>query len=121
MSRGLRLMNDWILVKMDPDSNKTLSGTLYKPDEAYETALRTGKVMAVGPGPLAKKGEDRYLDFRIPVGVEVGEGVVFNRVIAIKTKTAEALHQVVLEEDEALIRPNDILLAFDHSNPPVFE
>jgi len=113
-------MNDWILVKMDPDSNKTLSGTLFKPDEAYETALRTGKVIAVGPGPMAKKGEE-YLGFRIPTGLEPGDGVVFNRVVASLTKTAEALHQHALEEDEALIRPNDVMLVFDHNDPPRFE
>jgi co-chaperonin GroES (HSP10) len=121
MSSRLRLMNDWILVKMDPDSDKTLSGSLFRPENAYETALCTGEVKAVGPGPLARKNEDVYLDKRIPVGVEPGEGVVFNRVVAKLTKTAESLHQFVLEEDEALLRPNDIMLVYDRKEKPRFE
>jgi len=120
MTGRLRLMNDWILVKMDPDSKKTLSGTLFKPDEAYETAMRTGRVIDVGPGPMAKQ-HGQCLGFRVPTGLEPGDGVLFNRIIASRTKTAEALHQAILEEDECLIRPADILIVFDHNDPPRFE
>jgi len=108
---SLRLMNDWILVRMDPDSLEVAHGLLIRPEKAYDTILRTGEVMQVGPGPMAKNTAGECLGSRIPLGVEVGEGVVFNRVIASLTKTAEALHQHVLEKDEALIRPNDILLS----------
>jgi len=114
-------MNDWVLVKMDPQSERTISGILYKPDGAYETILRTGFVVDVGPGPLAKKGEDRYLDFHVPTGLEKGDGVVFNDIIATKTKTAEAVRQAALGKDECLIRPNDVLLVFDREHPPRFE
>jgi co-chaperonin GroES (HSP10) len=119
MKKRLRLLGDNILVKMDPDADKVAGGLLFKPEEAYETILRTGEVIAVGPGRHAKRGE-RDLGTRIPLGVEVGEGVVFNRFIASNTKTAEALHQFVLEKSEALIRPNDILLAYDRKNPISF-
>lgn len=121
MAGRLRLMNNWLLVKMDPESNKTLSGTLFRPEIAYETILRTGVVISVGPGPWAVNKSGECKGFRIPTGLEPGMGVVFNKVVAELTKTAEALHQYVLEEDEALLRPNDVLLVFDPNERPVFE
>jgi len=117
----IRPLNDWVLVQMDPEDNKVSGGLLVRPDIALTTILRTGVVKAVGPGPVAKKGSDTYLDKTVPTGLEPGDGVVFNRVIASMTKTAEALHQAVLSENEALIRPNDILLVYDRKEPLRFE
>lgn len=117
--KELRLLGDNILVRMDPDTDKVLGGLLFKPEDAYETIMRTGEVISVGPGRWATDG-DTPLDKRIPIGVEVGEGVVFNRFIASHTKTAEQLHQFVLEKDEAIIAPRDILLVYDRKNAPSF-
>lgn len=114
MSRRLRLMGDRILLRMDPESNKVASGLLFKPDDAHETILRTGEVIDVGPGRWAEKENKR-----IPVGVEIGEGVVFVKFVATSTKTAESL-QAHLSKDEALITPNDILLVYDRKDPPRF-
>lgn len=116
MKKKLRLMGDNILVRMDAESNRTASGVLFKPDDALETILRTGEVIAVGPGKFAKRG-DQDLNTRVPICVEVGEGVVFNRFVATHTKTAEALHQFALDKDEALIKPSDILLVYDRKEP----
>lgn len=118
MPKGLRLMNDWILIQLDEDTNILPSG-LIKPDGAYDTVLKTGKVMQVGPGRWAEKDECP-LNVRIPVGVEVGDGVVFNRFVATKTETAKAVRQAALSENEALIRPSDVMLIFDHKNKPRF-
>jgi co-chaperonin GroES (HSP10) len=106
--KALRLMGDRILVKMDPEKDTVAGGVLFKPDDAYETILRTGVVTQVGPGKWTKDGKKR-----MPVGVEVGEGVVFNRFIASDTKTAQALHGAVLEPDEGLLDPKDILVVYD--------
>lgn len=115
MSRHrLRLMGDRILVKIDPESEKTASGLLFKPDDAHETIVQTGEVIDVGPGRWAEK-EHR----RIPVGVEPGEGVVFVKFVATSTKTAESL-KAHLSKDEAILQPGDILLAYDRSDPPQF-
>jgi len=114
MSRRLRLMNDRILLRLDPESNKVASGLLFKPDDAHESILRTGEVIDVGPGRWADKG-----DQRIPVGVEIGEGVLFIKFVATSTKTAESL-QAHLAKDEALITPNDVLLVYDRKDPPRF-
>lgn len=116
MRRSMKLMGDNVLVKMDPDKELTSSGIIIKPKEAMETIMRTGVVVAVGPGKYAKKGE-RDLDKRVPIPLEVGDGVVFNRFVASNTKTAEALHQHVLDDDEALIKGSDVLLAYDRGRP----
>jgi len=118
MKKKLRLMGDNILIRLDPESEKSSSGIIIKPGEAMETILRTGEIIAVGPGKHAKD-KDRDLDKRVPMVVEVGEGVVINRFIASNTKTAEALHQFILDNDEALIKAGDILLVYDRKKPIV--
>ena len=112
MQKRLRLMGDNILVRLDEDSELTSSGIIVRPTDAMETIFRTGEVVAVGPGRRSKKGDNL-----VPVGVEVGEGVVLNRFVVTNTKTAEALHQFILETDEGLIKGSDILLLYDRKNP----
>lgn len=112
MKKRLRLMGDNILVKLDSESSMTSSGLIVRPREAVETILRTGEVIATGPGKRSKKG-----DKLVPTGVEVGDGVVFNRFVASNTKTAEALHQYVLDENEGLIKGSDVLLVYDRESP----
>jgi len=116
MKKRLRLMGDNILIRLDTESEKTSSGIIFRPNEAMETILRTGEVISVGPGRWAKN-KDIDLDMRIPMVVEVGEGVIINRFIASNTKTAETLHQFILDEDEALIKASDILLVYDRKTP----
>lgn len=116
MKKKLRLVGDNILIKLDPESEMTSSGIIIRPTEALETILRTGVVIAVGPGKFAKD-KDIDLATRVPMAVEVGEGVIINRFIASNTKSAEALHQFILDEDEALIKAGDIMLVYDRKNP----
>lgn len=106
--------NDWILIKMDPESDMVASGLLHKPETAHEGVLRTAEVIKVGPGKFPTKG-----DARIPVGVEPGEGVVFVKFLADTTKTAQAI-QHHLGPDEALIKAGDVLLAYDRKENPEF-
>lgn len=107
MRQKMKIMGDRILLRLDPESKKTVSGVLYKPDDAHDTILRTGEVIGVGPGRWAQER-----DVRKPVGVELGEGVVFIKFVATSTKTAEAI-QPYLDGDEALISVNDVLLVYD--------
>lgn len=110
MSVRVQPLNDRIRVRIDPDS-KISSGGIVKPDGAHEGVLATGVVLDVGPGCWARKGMKRE-----PVGVEKGEGVVFVKFHHL-TKTNEAL-QVYLGDDELLLRPADILLAYDRKDAP---
>lgn len=108
----MRVLNDWIHIKLDPDEEKV--GTLYKPQGAYDHILRTAEVLQVGPGKRCKD-----VDRREPMGVEPGEGVVFIRFVADSTKTAQSI-QATLGEDEALIRVGDVMLVYDRKDPPRF-
>ena len=118
MSRRLRLLGDRVLIKMDPESDMMASGLLHKPEVAHDGIMRTAEVMQVGPGKWKEK-KGMPTRERIPVGVEVGEGVVFIKFVADSTKTAQAL-QFHLEKDEAILSPNDVLLVYDRKNPPEF-
>lgn len=113
-SKKLRLVNDLILIKLDPDTE--MVGRIVKPDGALDHVLRAGKVIDIGPGRWAEK-KGVSLNKRIPIDLEVGEGVVFVRFVADGTRTARAIQEHV-GADYALLKPNDVLLAFDHNNPP---
>jgi len=108
----MQVMNDWVHIRLDPDNEKV--GSLFKPQGAYEHILRTAEVLQVGPGKWSKEGSKRE-----PMGVEVGEGVVFIRFVADSTKTAQSI-QATLGENEALIRLSDIMLVYDRKDPPRF-
>ena len=108
----MRLLHDNILIKLDPEKETIGSGLLIKPQNAHEHVLRTAKVVQVGPGRWAKGAA-----VRIPVGVEVGDGVVFIKFVATHTETAKSIQKAV-GLDHAIIKPEDVLLIFDHANPP---
>jgi co-chaperonin GroES (HSP10) len=110
----MKLMNDCILVALDPESNKMASGLLFKPENANEHVLRTAKVVQVGPGKWIGGTA-----IRAPMEVQPGDGVVFIKFVATHTETAKSIQSVV-GKDLAIIHPEDILLAFDHDNPPEF-
>ena len=110
----MKLLNDWIHIRLDPDQEKVGDGVLYKPDGAYEHVLRTAEVIAVGPGRWCESGEKR-----VPIDLKPGDGVVFIRFVADGTKTGQAI-QAILGKDEALIRSSDVLLVYDRGDAPRF-
>ncbi|CAB4131230.1 GroES chaperonin family [uncultured Caudovirales phage] len=110
----MKLMNDCILVSLDPEKDTMASGLLIKPESAHEHIFRTAKVIQVGPGKYVT-GKP----IRMPVGVVPGDGVVFIKFVATSTETAKSIQKEV-GQDQAIIHPDDILLVFDHANPPEF-
>jgi chaperonin GroES len=106
----LRLNEDWVLVEMDGEVERT-SGGIIKPDESYEHVLRTGTVVSVGPGKTSG-------DSRLPMEVSKGEGVLFIRFLA-DTKTSESLQQYI-GKDHVLLKEDDVLLAYDRSEKVAF-
>jgi co-chaperonin GroES (HSP10) len=110
----MKLMRDCILVELDPEKETVGSGILIKPENAHEHVFRTAKVLQVGPGKWV--GDPSV---RAPMTVAPGEGVVFVKFVATHTETAKSIQHVV-GKDKAIIHPEDILLVFDHSNPPEF-
>jgi len=96
----IRPMGDWILVKPNPDESSTDSGIII-PGDARRTAVKTGVVMAVGPGRINKKGN------RVPPDVNVGDTISY--IFALeKTKTGETM-KLSLGTDEFLLRESDVL------------
>ena len=110
----MRMMNDYILVALDPESSMMAGGLLHKPETANEHILRTARVVQVGPGKWV--GDPAV---RSPMEVQPGDGVVFIKFVATHTETAKSI-QAVVGKDLAIIHPEDILVTFDHDNPPEF-
>lgn len=105
------MCNDSILVSLDSDSAQMESG-LYKPETAHEHIFRTAEVLGVGPGKWSDDGTTRV---RVPL--EPGDGVIFIKFMADKTKNAMGVQRVV-GKDKAILKPEDILLVYDRKNPP---
>jgi co-chaperonin GroES (HSP10) len=107
----MKLFNDLILVRLDPESDKLASG-LFKPEKAHEHVFRTGEVVDTGPGQWAKKAS-----VRIPTGVQKGDGVIFVKFVATHTETAKSIQKVIGKE-LALLHQSDIVLVYDRNDPP---
>jgi co-chaperonin GroES (HSP10) len=111
----MELKGNAVLIRLDPENDKTKSGTLYKPDGAMEDVFRTGEILRVGPGKYLF--EDQKL--RQPIDVKPGDGVVFIKFLATHTETAKGI-QKYLGEDEAILQLSDIMLVYDRADPPEF-
>lgn len=87
----LQPLNDRVLVKRLESEEKTAGG-LYIPDTAKEKPSR-GKVVAVGPGKYDEEGK------RIPMTVQPGDEVLFNKYAGTEVKLDAEDHLVMREED----------------------
>jgi len=108
---NVRPLNDSIVIKIDPQSEKTVSGLLYKPADAYEHTFATAEVLAVGPGKWIKD-----TDKKTPMHIEKGDGVIF--VLFLKETASNKAIQHTLGKDVLIIHPNDVCLVYDRNNPP---
>jgi co-chaperonin GroES (HSP10) len=124
---NLRLLNDQILVALDPDEvEKTSAGGILIPQTSTDDIMRRGTVVKTGPGEWAHKPEKRDLTVpdnwrgivkeaqavtyhRKPLGVEVGERVLFIKFAVSHTETAKRV-QALIGKSFGLVRPTDILL-----------
>ena len=96
----LRPLNDWVLVKCEVIPEKI--GNIFLP---HGTRMRTGEVLAVGPGRVYKDQKHRT-----PPDVTVGERVAFFRE-TLETQQGKTIVGVLqdLGDDLGLIRASDIL------------
>jgi chaperonin GroES len=85
---------DRILVDQDEKETKTTSG-LFIPDASAD-AVNKGTVLAVGPGKSPVKGGEV-----IPVGITVGERVLYAPGSGLKV-TVEGVDYLVLKEEEVI-------------------
>ena len=103
----LRLLHDWVIVRLDPESDIMSSG-LYKPQGSNEHSFMTGTVYKTGPGEWGTKPDDDNRYRRKPVGVERGQKVLFIKFLSL-VETTKAVRQIIGKEF-GLMRPQDILL-----------
>lgn len=87
----LKPLNDRVLVKRLESEEKTAGG-LYIPDTAKEKPSK-GQIVAVGPGKFDEQGK------RIPMTVQPGNEVLFNKYAGTEVKLDNVDHLVMREED----------------------
>lgn len=92
----LKPLSDRVLVEPIQAEEKTSSGIIL-PDTVEKAKVLRGTVTAVGPGKLGEKGE------RIPVGVKVGDEVMF------KKPWSEDDKLEIDGKEQYLVDENDIL------------
>jgi co-chaperonin GroES (HSP10) len=112
MSQLVRLLTDRVHVRLDPRKEKTSGGLLIP--ETTAQAVRTGVVLHVGPGRYVKvrrRGTQDYREVLRSTVVTPGERVAFF-IASVDTKTGKAVSHY-LQEDERVIREDDILFVFD--------
>lgn len=87
-------LNDRILVRVDPPDVQTEEGKLFIPGIAQE-AKNSGIVIAVGPGKVNDQG------VRIPIGLKVGDHVLFKGYKVDPIKDTEA-DKIMMTEDAVI-------------------
>ena len=87
----IKPLNDRILVIRVEEEKKTKGGILI-PDTAKEKP-QEGKVIAVGPGKVNKKGD------RIPLDVKKGNRVLFAKYAGNEIKIDGVEHLIMREDD----------------------
>jgi chaperonin GroES len=89
----IRPLGDRILVLRVQEEEKT-SGGIIIPDTAKEKP-QEGKVVAVGPGKTAEKGE------RIPMTVKAGDRILFGK-YAGNEINIDGVEHLIMHEDDIL-------------------
>jgi co-chaperonin GroES (HSP10) len=102
---SLKPLGPWVLVHVDPFTEKTKAG-VYLPDGNAEERMgyRTAKVLAVGPGYYneGRKAEKAKYE---PLDLEVGDRVAFRGFLHDVNKN----HQALENPNHSLIHANDIV------------
>ncbi len=98
---NLRPLSDWLLVELEPQEKKY--GDIFL---VADDAIRTAKVIAVGPGRLFR---DKTVP--VPTVVKAGERVAFF-IAGAQTKQGKQLNYS-MPENQILIRETDVLLVIE--------
>ena len=87
----LRPLHDRVIIKRLDNERKTSSGIVI-PDNAAEKPDQ-GEILAVGNGKVGDDGKVR------PLGVKVGDKVLFGKYSGTEVKIDEIEHLIIREED----------------------
>ena|SRR3990167_2316014 len=88
---NIRPLHDRVVVRR-LEEERTSAGGIVIPDSAAEKPSR-GEIMAIGPGKLLESGEIR------PVGVKVGEHILFGKYAGTEVKVSGDEYVVMREDD----------------------
>ncbi len=103
-----RLLTDHVLVKLEPSREKTQGGIVIPGTSPHP--LRLGRVLQVGPGRYRKvrrRSAPDYAEVYHPMEAQPGDRVAFF-IASVDTRSGQAV-TYYLQEDERLIREDDIL------------
>jgi co-chaperonin GroES (HSP10) len=110
-----RPLNDWLLVKLDPDKNETPGGLITIHGERH----RTGTVLEAGPGAYRKQythmggpgDTSKFREVFKPTEVKPGDVVTFWRENLEHKSGQETNEHIVhlLGDDMGIVRENDVL------------
>lgn len=87
----IRLLHDFVLVEPLPEAT-LYKGAIIIPERAREIPA-SGTVRAIGPGARDERGE------RMPMGVEVGDRVVYRQHLGYEVDIDGTHHRVLHESD----------------------
>jgi len=89
-----RVLNDNVCVLTIPDPKLSDTGRLHLPDDMDFYPLPTrGKVIAVGPGRMTKRGE------RLPMTTRVGDLVGFPKDRGFQVEKGKDIYMILREAD----------------------
>ena len=93
MAKKLKPLGDRVIVKQEPEEEKTKSGIVL-PESAKEKP-QEGTVIAVGEGRVLDSGQ------KVPVAVKVGDKIIYSKYGGIEV-TIEGEEYIILEEKDIL-------------------
>ena len=87
----IKPLGDRVIVQ-PVEPKETMKGGIIIPDTAKEKPME-GKVIAVGPGALSKKGE------RLPMDVKAGDKVLYGKYSGTEVKLEDEKYLIMHQED----------------------
>ena len=92
MDFSIRPLADRVVIKPQEKEEKTRGG-IFLPDTASKEKPQEGTVMAVGDGKLTDNGQ------RTPIGVKVGDTVLFAKYAGSEVKLDDVDYLILAEKD----------------------
>lgn len=89
---NIKPLNDHVIIKAVAKEEATKSGIIL-PETVDKERPETGEVLAIGPGKLLDNGN------RAPIGVKVGDKIVFKKYGPDEIKVDGEEYLVIKEED----------------------
>ncbi len=93
----LKPLSNRVLIELLKEEAKITQSGIVLPDTVDKKEQTKGTVIAVGPGKLNEHGE------RIPIGVKVGERVIFNKPWSDDKKMKEGEKEIFLVDEDDIL------------------